>query len=81
MEGYINKYTRENKYLVTAKEFRQKINNLLYENLPEIGSSLFIRINDNILYQSPLMARTIKTSPPSKEMSIDKPNKHLGFVF
>lgn len=43
----MNEYARNNQYFSKAKEFRQKTNHFLDETLPEIGASLFSRINDN----------------------------------
>ena len=43
----MNEHARNNKYFATAKEFRQSIDNFFDETLPEIGSALTSRINDN----------------------------------
>ncbi|MCP4992005.1 MAG: IS630 family transposase [Colwellia sp.] len=43
----MSEYARNNKYFATAKEFRQSINEFFSLTLPEIGSALTSRINDN----------------------------------
>lgn len=43
----MNERVRNNQYFDTAKLFRQRINTFFDETLPEIGSSLNSRINDN----------------------------------
>jgi len=43
----MNEHARNNRYFATAKEFRQSIDTFFDETLPEIGSALTSRINDN----------------------------------
>ncbi|MDD7804481.1 MAG: IS630 family transposase, partial [Endozoicomonas sp. (ex Botrylloides leachii)] len=43
----MNEYARNNNYFARPKDFRQKINNFLHVTLPEIGTLLASRINDN----------------------------------
>ena len=43
----MNEHVRNNKYVATAKEFRDKIDELFRETLPTIGNILATRINDN----------------------------------
>ena len=43
----MNEHARNNKYFVTAKEFRQSIDNFFDDTLPKIGPTLTSRINDN----------------------------------
>jgi transposase len=43
----MNEHARNNKYFATAKEFRQSIDKFFGETLPQIGSTLISRINDN----------------------------------
>ncbi len=49
----MNEYARNNEYFAQAKEFREKINHFLDVTLPEIGSSLGSRINDNFQRLNP----------------------------
>jgi transposase len=43
----MNEHVRNNKYFATAKEFRNKIDELFSQTLPKIGDILVSRINDN----------------------------------
>jgi transposase len=43
----MNEHVRNNKNFATAKEFRDKIDELFSETLPTIGNILEARINDN----------------------------------
>jgi len=43
----MNEHARNNTYFATAKEFRQSIDNFDDDTLPEIGSALTSKINDN----------------------------------
>jgi transposase len=43
----MNEHARNNQYFATAKEFRQKIEQFFTTTLPEVGSSLDSRINNN----------------------------------
>ena len=43
----MDEHARNNQYFATAGEFRQKINHLLDEKLPEIGASLVVYLAIN----------------------------------
>jgi len=43
----MNEHVRNNKYVATAKEFRDKIDEFFNEKRPTIGNILATRINDN----------------------------------
>lgn len=49
----MNEYVRNNEYFADAKEFREKIDHFLEVTVPEIGTSLVSRINDNFQRLNP----------------------------
>lgn len=49
----MNEHVRNNKYFSSAKEFRQRIDDFFHTTLPQIGSQLKNRINDNFQVLNP----------------------------